>query len=122
MGGWSQKARHVDELQTLVGQKIARVVVEADYDPSNSTPSTEADIRRLALIAEDGTEITVSNPGAFIEIDPTPLKRDSENHYVTFEPTVPTDPTEIAPGEGDCTCVGEIGEDPQCAVHGAPQT
>lgn len=116
---WSDGAEDVPKLGTFLGTPITRLHVVSDYDPNDKA---EADVQSIQFTLADGRAFTVSGEGgSFVKVrTDTALAKDAESHLTVIEPETPADPAEIGPGERGCTCVGEIGEDPACAVHGKP--
>lgn len=121
------------KLQALVGKQIKRVAVLDDADPNGADPW-------YVVIETVGGELVTFGDGndfvKFLHPDdgypwggkgfPTDKQVEKLDWGMTLYPRDSTTPVtasrpgDIGPGEGDCTCIGEIGEDPQCVVHGKP--
>lgn len=136
----SDQSRAAEELAKLLSG-VTRVHVLLDMDPANPDGG-EADIDGLVIETTDGDVHLGSTGFITIPYDPDDLwdlaqqARETPNSVKTFTPGAsvwethdpkspaakgaPAKPGEVEPGTHGCTCVGEIGEDPACAVHGKP--
>lgn len=135
----SDQARASGELAKLLSG-VQRVHVVLDTDPADG--GSEADINGLVIETAEG-EVHLGSTGFITVMAKGPEQWDlaktenaEPNTVKTFTPGAgvwqeydanspaaqgaPADPDEIEPGTHGCTCIGEVGEDPACAVHGKP--
>lgn len=124
----TENAAAVDELAKLA-RGVQRVHVVFDLDPAE--PS-EADIEYIAFDTPDGQVQVGGGGSSFVavltgprRVDIAELKRDDPKLVRTYEAGEfaageVTQDTTAPLGAPGCSCVGEVGEDPACAVHGKP--